>query len=74
MDNNLNEIFASNLNVLLKLNNMTQESLAKNLGKDVSTVSLYCNGKRFPNIYVIKEMCRILKVDYNTLLGFNRSE
>lgn len=74
MDNNLYQIFTSNLNVLLKQNNMTQEDLAEKLSKNVSTVCLYCNGKRFPNIYTIKEMCRIFKVDYNTLLGFNRSE
>lgn len=56
------------LKELLKLKKITQSAIAKQMNVSQQLVSFWCTGKCQPNITQLRPLCRILKVDINTLI------
>lgn len=52
--------FASNLNILLKKNNLTQTDLAVKTGYKIPTVSSWCRGLRLPDKDKIEKLAEVL--------------
>jgi transcriptional regulator with XRE-family HTH domain len=48
---------------------ITQKEIAKNIGIERCTYTLWENGKREPDIESIGKLTKILKIDYNQLFG-----
>lgn len=62
--------FAENLKNELKINRMSQESLAKRLGTTQATVSRWTTGEYAPDFETLFLICEILSVSPNELLGW----
>lgn len=58
-----------NINRLRKDQNMTQEELANKLGITPQALSKWERGVSFPDVTLIADICRVLKVRADTLLG-----
>lgn len=54
---------------LIKEKNITQKIIAENLEITQSLVSQWCSGRCEPNIWQLKPLSEILKVDLETLVG-----
>lgn len=52
---------------------LTQEELAIKLGKAKTTISMYENGKREPDLVTLEEIADFFNVDLNTLLDSKSS-
>lgn len=63
------EIFASNLNHLLEKNGKTQSDLVAYLNTTASTVSDWCNGKKYPRVDKMQKLA-----DYFGVLKSNLTE
>ncbi|MFQ7472771.1 MAG: helix-turn-helix domain-containing protein [Anaerovoracaceae bacterium] len=61
--------FAKNLKYLRKKNDMTQTELASDLGVSRSTIGMYENGEREPDIKTLEAIAAFFNVDMNFLLG-----
>lgn len=61
--------FANNLKMLRKVNNLTQEQLAKNIGVAAVTIITYENRRRNPNGINLCKLARYFGVDAISLLG-----
>ena len=48
---------------------LTQEQLAAEVGVTTSTISMYEKGTRTPNAMLLGDMCRVLRVSADALLG-----
>lgn len=53
---------------LLKTKKISQAALAKELNITQQLVSSWCIGRCQPNISQLRPLCRILKVDINTII------
>lgn len=53
---------------LLKTKKISQTTLASELKISQQLVSFWCTGKCQPNITQLRPLCRILKVDINTII------
>ena len=53
----------------LKYSHISQKELAKKLGIDPSTVSKYVRGKAMPSLDVFTNLCEILDVSSDEILG-----
>lgn len=49
--------------------NLTQNELAKQLNLTQDSISLWERGKRIPDTQYVIELCKILKISANYLLG-----
>lgn len=67
-DDNSKKIFSKNLNFQLKRNNKTQTDLAKFLNVTTSTVSDWCNGKKFPRIDKIQKIADWMRINKSDLI------
>ena len=63
--------FSTRLKKLRKLNNYTQEDLAKLLGITAGAVGLYEQNRREPDNNTVKQLARIFNVTIDYLLGFD---
>lgn len=61
--------FSERLNIILKLNNMSQVALAKKIGMSQAVVNNYCTGKREPSLDVLILICKALNESADYLLG-----
>lgn len=61
--------FAKNLKYLRKKEHMTQTELASGLGVSRSTIGMYENGEREPDIKTLEAIAGFFSVDMNFLLG-----
>lgn len=68
MEDNLKDIFASNLRKQLALHDKKQSDLAKYLGVSTPTVSEWCNGKKMPRTDKIQSICNWLFIEMDDLL------
>ena len=66
-----NILFSSNLNYLLKRDNMTQAELAKKLGVGTTSVYNWCSGLKTPRMDKIDKMCEIFSVTRSYLIAFD---
>lgn len=63
-------IFADNLEEILRERGMTQKELADELGVTKACVSNYLNKKRIPTIKTIVNIGYVLNIDFNDLIFF----
>ena len=61
--------FSTNLKRLRELSQLSQEELGVKTGLSKSTISMYENGKRFPDEETLEIFADIFNVDMNMLLG-----
>ena len=66
-----NKLFSSNLNYLLKRDNMTQAELAKKLGVGTTSVYNWCSGLKTPRMDKIDKMCEIFNITRSYLIAFD---
>ncbi len=62
-------MFAQNMRALRRSRRMTQAQLGELLGLSASAVGMYEQGRREPELSVIKKLCQIFSVDADALLG-----
>ena len=55
----------------IRTSNMTQTEIAKQLGITQSTVSKYLRQNKFPSIDTFANLCKILDVSADDILGLN---
>jgi len=63
--------FCTRLKELRKLNNYTQEELAKKLGVTPGAIGLYEQNRREPDNETVKQIAKIFEVSIDYLLGFD---
>lgn len=63
------KLIGQRLNAALAMRNMRQKDLAHALGIQDNTVSYFCKGDRTPNTVQLVDICRILDVSADYLLG-----
>ena len=56
----------------IKYSNITQKELAEKLGLNPSTVSKYMRLDKFPSIDTFANICRILDISADDILGLNK--
>ena len=66
---NQKKLIGQRLNTALALRNMRQKDLAHALGIQDNTISYFCKGDRTPNTVQLAQICRILDVSADYLLG-----
>jgi transcriptional regulator with XRE-family HTH domain len=62
-------VFPQRLKAVLEERRMQQKELALILGISDRTVNSYCNGKSFPSLSGLAEICKILDVSADFLIG-----
>lgn len=62
-------MFKNSLKELRKQKHLTQEQLAQNVGLAKSTISMYENGKREPDLETLELFADYFNVDMNKLTG-----
>lgn len=65
------ELFGDKLKAVRKAKNMTQADFAKELKVSSSVIAAYEQGKNFPSVSVLIEICKILGVSSDYLLGIS---
>lgn len=68
----MNEVFSKRLKDALDLRNVTQRELASRIGLTEVAVSRYANGLRMPRADVFFEICEVLNVSPDFLMGKTR--
>ncbi len=63
--------FSKSLKTLRNARSLTQDQLASLTGISKSAISMYENGKRFPDENTLKLLSNFFQVDMNSLLGNN---
>ena len=66
------EIIQKNLREILRTSGIPQKEIAKRLGINPSTVSKYMRLDVFPALDTFAELCKILDVSTDDLLGLNK--
>lgn len=61
--------FSSRLSMFRQNKNMTQEELAGRMGVTPQALSKWERGHSLPDILLLKELCRILEISADDLLG-----
>lgn len=64
----LNKVIRSRRKIL----GLTQEEVAVNLGVSIPAVSKWETGTTYPDITILPQLARLLRIDMNTLLSFNQ--
>ncbi|NLK28343.1 MAG: helix-turn-helix transcriptional regulator [Clostridiales bacterium] len=62
-------VFPPRLRMVLAERKMKQKQLAMKLGISDRTVNSYCNGKSFPSLSILAQICTILNVSADFLIG-----
>ena len=62
------EIFSNNLKYYMKKNNITQNDLILRFGLSSSTISDWCNGKKYPRIDKIEMLANYFKIEKSDLI------
>lgn len=65
------EYFGNKLKAVRKAKKMTQVEFAKSLGVSSSIIAAYEQGKNFPSVSVLIDICNILGVSSDYLLGLS---
>lgn len=65
---NINEV----IRYYRKKENLTQEQVANYLNVSAPAVNKWENGISYPDITLLPSLARVLKIDVNTLLEFNK--
>lgn len=68
---NINEI-QKRLREAIKYSNVSQKELAKKLGINPSTVSKYMRLDKYPSLDTFANICQILDVSSDDILGLNK--
>lgn len=63
------EEFSTRLDKALKLSGLNQREFARKVKITEATVSRYINGSREPNIEIMRNICKVLDVTADWLLG-----
>ena len=66
--------FAQRLCKTLKEKGITRKQFAVDIGITDSTLTRYLRGDRTPNIYIVYQMCKILNVSCDWLIGLDTSK
>ena len=66
----MTKTFGENLRLLRISSGYTQAELARLLNIDRTTLTKYETGVTEPDLVKLEKLCRILKIDYNTLLDY----
>lgn len=64
----MENIFGTNLLLVLRVKEITQKDLAEQLGMSESTISNYIKGKRMPSLDVAMKIAKFLDIDINWFL------
>lgn len=65
-------MFCENLKKYRKISGFRQDDIAKVIGLDRSAYAYYESGKTEPSIENLKKIAKMLDVDMNVLLGFDK--
>lgn len=65
------ELFGDKLKAIRKAKKMTQADFARELKVSSSVIAAYEQGKNFPSVSVLIEICKILGVSSDYLLGIS---
>lgn len=65
------ELFGDKLKAVRKANSMTQADFARELKVSSSVIAAYEQGKNFPSVSVLIEICKVLGVSSDYLLGIS---
>lgn len=68
------QIFINNILKLLQSNHLTRAQLAKELGVNASTVSMWLNGTNSPRIDMVKKIANVFNVSPSYLLGWDEPD
>ncbi|MDE7380234.1 MAG: helix-turn-helix domain-containing protein, partial [Clostridia bacterium] len=63
------EKFTERFNEALKQTNISQTELAQKIGISKQCLSDYKSGKAFPSIRILKQLCIVLEISSDYLLG-----
>lgn len=66
----MDRMLSNKLNKAMQDYGMTQKDLAEKIGITESAMSLYCNGKRIPNVLTVSLMAMALKCELYDLIPF----
>ena len=64
-------MFGQKLKYVRELNSITKCNLAKAIGVSTSTLSSWENGTSTPNVYLLTNICNVLNISANFLLGLD---
>ena len=67
MSDTLNEIFIKNLRYLMEVKDVSQTEISQALSVSSSTVSDWCNGKKFPRVDKLQRIAELLGVHVSML-------
>lgn len=67
MPDNAREIFARNLNEIMRRRDVTQADIIRELDVSSATASNWCTGKKYPRIDVMQRLADFLNVKMSTL-------
>ena len=67
MPENIRDVFCANLQTLMKLRGITQSDIALALDVSSSTVSDWCNGKKYPRADKVQKLADLLDVKFSSL-------
>lgn len=62
------KIFSTNLLKLMKLNNISQSDIIRDLHVNKSTISTWCNGTRLPRMDMINDLAEYFNVKISELI------
>ena len=69
MDNK--KLLGKRIKEIRKISNLTQETLAENIGIDITTLSGIESGRHFPSLVTLEKIAKTLNVALSTLFDFN---
>lgn len=64
----LNKIFANNLNKFIERRGLSQVDIANALGVSEAAVSLWCSGKTTPRMSKVDKLCEVLRCSREALM------
>lgn len=67
-DQDVCAVIKTNLKTLLKMQNITQKTLAEQVGVSPSTMNDYCSGKRVPQATLLVQLRKLYGIDLNDFL------
>ena len=68
---NTKEIFSKNLEMELKLRNISQEQLGKAIGVSQQSISEWVKGKSLPSLDTFRNLCIALRADPEIMLDLD---
>lgn len=59
----------NNLRREIEMSKKSKAEIARAVGLSRTTISGYCSGYSFPNLYILRKICFVLDCSYEDILG-----